>query len=133
VTIAPSRRIRLPFRLMTGAVLLFQVGCGGEEELELPVPFYGEEPVDYPLTLWDAGVEGETLLRIRVTDTGTVDSVEVAESSGHPGLDSAAVAGVQDLRFQPGRRNGTRTRMWASLPVVFSRRPQTAEPGLDLP
>ncbi len=108
-------------------------GCGGEDYLENPRPLYGEEPVEYPLTLWDAGIEGETLLRVRVTDVGVVDSIEVAESSGHPALDSAAIDGVQDLRFQPGRRNGRRARMWATLPVVFTKRPPTSEPSLDRP
>ena len=98
-------------------------GCG-EPEIEPPVPLYGEEPVVYPVELWDQGLEGTTLLRLRVTDTGAVDSVEVAESSGFEGLDEAAVAGARDLRFQPGRRNGKRVRMWASLPVEFSTRPR---------
>ncbi len=109
-------------------VVIAAVGCRGEDELDRPRPLYGEEPVEYPLTLWDAGVEGETLLRVRVTDTGTIDSIEVAQSSGHPGLDSAAVRGVQDLRFEPGRRYGRRSRMWATLPVLFSKRPQATDP-----
>jgi hypothetical protein len=62
-------------------------------DLEQPTPLYGETPIDYPIALWDEGVEGTTVLRLRVTDTGEVDSVEVAETSGHLGLDSAAVAG----------------------------------------
>jgi len=101
----------------------------GSPELDQPVPLYGEEPIEYPLTLWDEGVEGETVLRVRVTDTGTVDSVEVVTSSGHRGLDDAAVAGVRSIRFEPGRRNGKRVRMWATLPVHFSKRPEP--PGLD--
>ena len=113
---------------LVSAIGLMASSCLGEEQLERPRPLYGEEPVDYPLTLWDAGVEGETTLRVRVTGTGAIDSIEVAESSGHLGLDSAAVEGVRDLRFQPGRRNGQRTRMWATLPVVFSQRPQTNDP-----
>ena len=120
---------RVDRRLPTIVLMtLLACGCGADAELEPPVPLYGEEPVDYPLTLWDVGVEGETVLRVRVTDTGGVDSIEVAESSGHPGLDSAAVVGVQGLRFQPGRRDGRRVRMWASLPVVFSKRPQAVDP-----
>ena len=95
--------------------------CLGAEELERPTPLYGEDPIEYPLSLWDEGVEGETILRVRVTDTGVVDSVEVVESSGHPSLDSVAVQGVRDLRFHPGRRNGERVRMWATLPVLFSK------------
>lgn len=98
--------------------------CGGDAAIDRPQPLYGEDPVEYPLSLWDAGVEGETLLRVRVTDVGVVDSIEVVESSGHPGLDSAAVNGVRDLQFEPGRRDGERVRMWATLPIVFSKRPE---------
>lgn len=97
--------------------------CGGDEVIEQPVPLYGEEPIEYPLTLWDQGVEGETLLRVRVTEMGAVDSVEVSTSSGSANLDAAAVKGIRELRFQPGRRNGDRVRVWVSIPVVFSRDP----------
>jgi TonB family protein len=106
---------------------LLLVGCVGGEELDQPVPLYGEEPIAYPLALWDEGVEGETILRVRVTDTGMVDSVEVLESSGHEGLDSAAVTGIRTIRFEPGRRNGKRVRMWATLPIQFTRRPSTPD------
>ncbi len=113
--------------LLVGGLLLVAfagpAACGNAE-IEPPAPLYGEDPVLYPVELWDQGLEGTTVLRIRVTDTGEVDSVEVAESSGHEGLDEAAVTGAKDLRFQPGRRNGKRVRMWASLPVEFSTRPR---------
>jgi protein TonB len=105
------------------AALLAATGCGGDPVIDQPRPLYGEDPVEYPLSLWDAGVEGETVLRVRVTDTGVIDSIEIATSSGNVGLDSAAVSGVRDLRFEPGREDGERTRMWATLPVVFSKRP----------
>jgi protein TonB len=91
-------------------------------EIEQPRPLYGEDPIEYPITLWDRGIEGETLLRVRVNDMGTVDSVEVVESSGHVALDSAAVRGAKELRFSPGRRNGRRIEVWAQVPVHFSRR-----------
>ena len=126
-----KRTLRSRFQLfLVPLVVLLSIGCLGEEELERPEPLYGEDPVEYPLTLWDTNVEGETLLRVRVTDTGTIDSIEVSKSSGHLGLDSAAVQGVRELTFQPGRSNGRRTRMWATLPVVFSKRSQGADPVL---
>lgn len=111
--------LRIPALLLA----LVITACGGEVELEQPAPLYGEEPIVYPIDLWDDGVEGTTLLRLRVDEAGVVDSVEVVESSGHEGLDAAAITGARDLRFQPGRRNGKRIRMWASLPVHFSKRP----------
>ena len=104
--------------------ILTTVACGGEGEIEQPTPLYGEIPIDYPLTLWDQDMEGETLLRVRVTDTGTVDSVEIVQSSGYRAFDSAAVAGAGDLRFRPARRDGKRIEVWAKVPVHFSKRPR---------
>jgi TonB family protein len=106
------------------AAVLLVTGCGGEGEVEQPAPLYGDVPIDYPLQLWDQGMEGSTLLRVRVTDTGQVDSVEVVESSGQPAFDSAAVSGAKDLRFRPARRDGKRIEVWAKVPVHFSKRPR---------
>ena len=113
------------FAILSISVVL--AGCGGDGEIEQPVPLYGQVPIEYPVELWDEGVEGKTVVRVRVTSTGAVDSVEVFETSGHPRLDSAAVLGARDLRFQPGRRDGKRVDVWATVPVEFSRKPQTQE------
>jgi TonB family protein len=99
-------------------------GCGRDLEIEQPRPLYGETPIEYPITLWDQGIEGETRLRVRVNEMGTVDSVQVLESSGHAEMDSAAVRGAKDLRFSPGRKNGKRIEVWAEVPVHFSRKPE---------
>lgn len=109
-------------------VLLLTAGCLGGADLERPVLLHGEEPIEYPLELWDRGVEGELLLRVRVTEEGAVDSVEVVESSGNSGLDSAAVRGARDLRFEPGRKRGRTVPMWATLPVHFRKNPPPDEP-----
>ena len=122
-----SRRLRSSFIGLFAFLLPLLAACGGEPELEQPVPLYGEDPIAYPLELWDEGVEGTALLRLLVNEEGAVDSVEVVESSGHEGLDEAARTGARELRFEPGRLNGKRTAMWASLPVEFSTRPQSVE------
>ena len=97
------------------------VGCGGGDQIDEPTPLYGEVPIDYPLDLWDANVEGVTLLRVRVTEMGIVDSVEVLEGSGYPAFDSAAVRGALNLRYSPTRKNGQRTTVWAKVPVHFAK------------
>ena len=99
-------------------------GCRVDGEIEQPRPL-GEVPIEYPLHMWDQDMEGETVLRVLVGDTGGVDSVEVVESSGYPAFDSAAVTGARRLRFSPARReNGKRIEVWAEVPVRFSKRPR---------
>jgi protein TonB len=96
-------------------------GCGDGAVVEEPTPLYGEVPIEYPIDLWDADVEGETLLRVRVTEDGGVDSVEVVEASGYPAFDSAAVRGALQLRYSPARKNGRRISVWARVPVQFTK------------
>ena len=113
-----------PLRGLGVILVATAAGCGGEGEIEQPRPLLGQVPIEYPLHMWDQDMEGETLLRVRVGDTGTVDSVEVLEPSGHTAFDSAAVAGARDLRFTPARRDGKRIEVWARVPVKFSKRPR---------
>lgn len=98
-------------------------GCGGgvEEPVELPQPLTTESPFEFPVSLWDEGVEGETRLMVHVTTLGEVDSVFVKDSSGYAEFDSAAVAGVGNLRFTPGRKGQKRVGHWVVLPVRFTR------------
>jgi len=107
--------------LLHGVLVLsaLSLGCGAGGEVEDPTPLYGEVPIEYPPDLWDADVEGQTLLRVRVTETGGVDSVEVIEPSGYPAFDSAAVRGALQLQYTPARRKGNRISVWAKVPVHF--------------
>jgi TonB family protein len=125
----------LPHRFRTlsapALALLLLAACRGDTQIERPAPLYGEVPIDYPIQLWDQDVEGETLLRVRVTDMGRVDSVEVVESSGQAAFDSAAIAGARTMRFSPARKNGKRIEVWAEVPVHFSKRPRP-DSGMSL-
>ena len=116
----PLTRIAAAF-LSVALLTIPLLGCGGSDEMEEPTPLYGEIPIEYPLDLWDADVGGVTLLRVRVTEMGVVDSVEVLEGSGYPGLDSAAVRGALELRYNPARKNGERTTVWAKVPIHFTK------------
>ena len=107
------------------------LGCGSEGEVEQPRPLLGEQRMQYPLHMWDQDMEGETLLRVRVGDTGGVDSVEVVESSGYLSFDSAAVEGARQLRFSPARQDGKRIEVWAHVPVRFSKRPRPDTLGIE--
>lgn len=76
-------------------------------------------PFHYPEDLWDAGVEGETVLRLFVTVEGGVDTIRVERSSQHAAFDSAAVTGARELRFEPARKGPDPVGAWVLLPVQF--------------
>ncbi|MBV9774274.1 MAG: energy transducer TonB [Gemmatimonadetes bacterium] len=101
-------------------------GCRREALPETPPRQLSSSPFRYPEELWDAGVEGETVLRIFVTPQGTVDSARVEKSSGHTAFDQAATEGAKLLRFQPGRRGDQPVGMWVLLPVQFQMNVESA-------
>lgn len=115
------------------AALLAVAACVAEEPVQQPTPLFESAPVEFPLSLWDEGAEGETILMVHITPVGTVDSVYVHESSGYPQFDSAAVAGAQLLRFTPGKRGDRRVDMWARLPVRFDRAMRAGSVGMPGP
>ncbi len=111
---ARMRRGTYPFL----ALFLVGSGCSAPAPEVLPIQI-SESPFHYPEELWDAGVEGETILEIHVSALGTVDSARVETSSGHEEFDSAAVSGAQRLRFEPARRDNETVAVRVLLPVQF--------------
>lgn len=107
-----------------GLFALGSVACGGDGPIERPTPLSDDMTIEYPLSLWDQGIEGACVLKVRVNDLGFVDSVVVLDSSGYPAFDSAAVYGARDIRFRPARQDGKRIEVWAQVPVRFSRNPK---------
>lgn len=73
-----------------------------------PVAINPVSPMIYPPALLEQGIEGRVLLRLYVDAQGRLvgDSTRIAESSGYPALDSAAVQGAASLRFSPALRRG---------------------------
>jgi TonB family protein len=110
---------------LTGLALAAAIGCGTADDGTVrltggttvastdpadqpPVAVNPVSPVEYPTALREKGIEGRVLLRLYADSQGTLvaESTKVAESSGYPALDSAAMAGAPKLRFSPARRNG---------------------------
>ena len=99
------------------AFVLVVTACGGSATPsnstaapaeEPPVALNADPAVQYPPDLYDQRVEGDVVLRLFADSSGQLvpESTRVAESSGFPLLDSAAVKGVARLRYAPARRNG---------------------------
>ncbi len=77
-------------------------------------------PPLYPATAVDQGWEGITTLRIHIAKDGTVEAVEVLQSSGHSVLDAAAVRAVRKWRFSPAMRDGKPVPIHVRLKIRFS-------------
>ena len=118
------RRSRRPSVVLCALLAGAMSGCSGDQEIDSPSPLSASVPIDYPLDLWDQGIEGSSMLKVRVTDMGNVDSVVVVESSGYDAFDSSAVRGARTLRFSPARQGDKRIEVWAHVPVHFSKKPR---------
>src|SRR5882724_11392744 len=90
-------------------------------ESEAPVALNPDAPIAYPPALFDRKVEGDVTLRLFVDSTGKLipESTRVAEPSGYPALDSAALAGSTALRFAPAKRHGVAVATAFLQPVEF--------------
>lgn len=113
---------------------LLLVACDLTREIERPMPRFAVSPVEYPLEMWNQGVEGTTVVRVLVNEAGDVDSTMIAESSGHAALDSAAIRGVRIMEFEPALRAGEPLEVWARIPVHFAKdsgMPAEAPPERD--
>lgn len=86
-----------------------------------PVAINPVTPMVYPPALLEQGIEGRVLLRLFVDARGNLipDSTRLAESSGYPALDSAALSGARELRFSPALRNGRAVAAPFLQPVHF--------------
>ncbi len=95
-----------------------------------PVAINPVTPMAYPPALLEQGIEGRVLLRLFVDAQGKLlpDSTRLAESSGYPALDSAALSGARELRFSPALRNGRAVSAPFLQPVHFRHPRSGSEP-----
>ena len=73
----------------------------------------------YPESARLAGVQGTTLLKLRVLENGRVGEVVVEQSAGHRDLDNAAAEAVKKWLFEPARQGKDPLAVWVILPVKF--------------
>ena len=87
----------------------------------LPVMLNKELPFRYPPSLYSKKVQANVTLRVYIDKEGAIvsESTHVAETSGYPPLDSAAVKGSNDLRFIPAKTRGQAVPVSILFPVYF--------------
>lgn len=97
-----------------------------------PVMINREMPFRYPPALYAEKVQGNVVLRLFVDTAGGVvnDSTRVVESSKVPLLDSAALSGSRELKFQPAKLRGAAMPVTILFPVYF-RHPEAPAPAGD--
>ena len=81
------------------------------EVLEKPQPQYTQEARDLK-------IEGEVHLKVLFQADGRVQVLQVVRGLGH-GLDEAAAAAAQKIRFKPALRDGRPCDMTATVHIVF--------------
>src|SRR4029079_9651624 len=87
----------------------------------LPVMLNKDLPFKYPPSLYAKKVQANVLLLVSSDREVSIvpESTHVAESSGFPPLDSAAVRGSGDLRFIPAKTRGQAVPVSILFPVYF--------------
>ena len=86
-----------------------------------PVMLNKELPFRYPPALYAQKVQGNVTLRIYIDSNGAIvpDSTRIAETSGFTALDSAAMKGSRDLKFESAKTMGQPVPVSILLPVYF--------------
>ena len=97
----------------------------------LPKMTNADLPFRYPTALYQQKVQGNVTLRIFIDSTGRIhpESTVVLETSGYPALDSAAVRGSQELRFDPATKKGKPISVPILFPVYFRHPDASPLPG----
>ena len=74
---------------------------------------------EYPPLLRDANIGGTVMVFFYIDENGAVRDRRLDESSGHAGLDEAALAVAETFRFSPALNRDQNVPVWVSLPIRF--------------
>lgn len=102
---------------------LLPVTAGTPRAVE-PRPDVEPRPISGPLAIYPvasvkAKESGKVLTEICVSPVGTVDTVQVARSSGFPRLDRVAVHVASQYRFRPATRDGNPVHACVRYNIIF--------------
>jgi len=84
----------------------------------VPVEIVDKPQPQYTKEARDLKIEGEVHLKVLFQADGSVHVLQVVHGLGH-GLDEAAMAAAQKIRFKPAQRDGRPCDMTATVHIVF--------------
>jgi len=124
---ATTRREPPPVR---PAPVSIAVGDGGEDPRFTPMTVRPEITNrsevqqalmrEYPPILRDAGIGGQVVVWLFISDEGTVLDSRIAVSSGQATLDAAALRVAAVFRFTPAMNRDRVVQVWIQLPITFA-------------
>ena len=74
---------------------------------------------EYPAEAKEQGLEGRVWLQVLVHADGSVTDPHIKRSSGHPELDSAALAVATQNEFKPAVQDNKPVDVWITYKVDF--------------
>lgn len=87
--------------------------------VDVPPKAISQGAFRYPPSAKKNGVRGYVVLSILVSERGTVDQVQVLESSPSGVFDAAALQGIRAWQFEPAKYQGDVVRVWAKQRIRF--------------
>lgn len=83
-----------------------------------PTPSHRVQP-DFPERARQSGIQGFVTLRIKIRADGSVDTVQVVESSPRGVFEEPAIASIKRWQFRPGIYQGDPVDVWANQTLRF--------------
>ena len=112
----PTKRLAVSEPPTPTAIPIEQfVGLEKEASADLSI----NQPPPYPVDAIRLRLEGVVMLQLRITAEGTVEDVQLIQSSGHRVLDEAAIKAVARWKGEPAKRWGRAVGSVERLPIRF--------------
>jgi len=105
-------------RLLSLTVLAAVLPFAGSAATTAPKPITTTQP-EFPAALRKSGKDGKTILRVTISETGSVSGATV-KSADAPEFGTAALKAVQSWTFTPAQRDGANIPITVEIPFVFN-------------
>ncbi len=83
-----------------------------------PKPKY-RSPFKYPKSAKKKGITGYVFLSLLIDTSGSVEQVQILESSPAGVFDDVVMSGIRNWRFQPAQYQGKPVKVWAKQKIRF--------------